>query len=610
LNRSIRVRKRRLGMAGLIASLVATAVPLLGAATPAAADIVTTSTVTASTGATPIAQTNVASGGTLSGLVDGETVTIHVAAPTAADLGGIVQARQCDTGVVITNSADMGPSNTGFCLDAPFAGSTGQSDVSNIAKASPSDTSLDFTFKVGTGTRSVAFDDGTSPPPNVITCNATSPSCTLWIEIARNGGSDFVHYDLAFLSAPDAPVATADPACAKVSWTPAAFTGNAALTTYTVEAVSGDGGVAPAPLTINEPTHTATFAGLTPFKSYTATVKATNAGGLTSVASSPVALVTAGCVGGPVQGDPTVAAPNVTINWSAPPVAGFDGFDIVLTPTSPAGPALAPIHVAAPATSKLVTGLSNGVVYSSVVTATYGASSSAPSNAKTFVIVNTALLKTITVVRPNGALVLTQVCAGGTAPKVDFGAGPVDDPLFPASDVNGGYPYPQDPTTGASLANYPSTCGINLGAGKLIKTGPGAGQFFTASAPLGDISIVDTRDVGTGSGWTVNGKMVDFVNLTGDTIDADELGWVPAKVSDTDGVTFSDGTTYDQTLVPGAAVLPNQANGTGLSNGKQLAFAAEGSRLGIAVANAGLTLWIPITARNGTYTGVLTITAI
>lgn len=610
MTRSFRGRKRRLGTAGLLAALVATAVPLLGAATPAAADTVTTTTTVASTGATPIGQTNVASGGTLQGLVDGETVTIHVTAPTAADLGGIVQARQCDTGVVITNSAEMGPSNTGFCLDAPFAGSAGQAEVSNIPKASPGDAFVDFTFKVGTGARSVAYDDGTNPPPNVITCGATSPSCTLWIEIARNGGSDFVHFDLAFLGAPAAPVAAADPACAKVTWTPAAFTGNAALTSYTVEAVSSDGGVAPAPLTINEPTHTATFAGLTPFTAYTATVKATNAGGLSSVASNAVALVTAGCIGGPAQGDPTVAAPNVTINWSPPPVAGFDGFDIVLTPTSPAGPALAPIHVAASATSKLVTGLQNGVVYSSVVTASYGASSSAPSNAKTFVIVNTALLKTITVVRPNGALVLTQVCAGGTAPTVDLGSGPVPDPLFPGSDVNGGYPYPQDPTTGASIANYPSTCGINLGAGKLIKTGPGAGQFFTASAPLGDISVVDTRDVGTGSGWTVNGKMADLTNATNDVIDADQLGWTPAKVSDTDGVTFSDGSTYDQNLIPGPAVTPNQANGTGLSNGKQLASALEASRLGIAVANAGLTLWIPITARNGTYTGVLTITAI
>ena len=95
---------------------------------------------------------------------------------------------------------------------------------------------------------------------------------------------------------------------------------------------------------------------------------------------------------------------------------------------------------------------------------------------------------------------LTQVCGtpdtAGTSPTIT-GGGP--DPLFSQ------YPYPQDPTTGDAVANYPTNCNINMGPAKLITTGNGAGQFFQASAPLNTVTVVDTRD--TDPGWTVNGRM-------------------------------------------------------------------------------------------------------
>ena len=107
--------------------------------------------------------------------------------------------------------------------------------------------------------------------------------------------------------------------------------------------------------------------------------------------------------------------------------------------------------------------------------------------------------------------------------------------------------------------------------------------------------------------------MADFTQpIPGAIISGDELGWTPAKTSDTGPVTYSDGTTYDQTVTAGPMVLPNQPNGTGLgsASGKVLGSAVATKGLGIAVLDGVLKLYIPITARTGNYTGVLTITAV
>ena len=162
------------------------------------------------------------------------------------------------------------------------------------------------------------------------------------------------------------------------------------------------------------------------------------------------------------------------------------------------------------------------------------------------------------------------------------------------------------------MATYPTNCNVNMGPAKLITTGTGAGQFFTATAPLNTVTVVDTRD--TDPGWTVNGTMGTFTQpIPGAIISGDELGWTPVKTSDTGAVTFSDGTHYDFRRSPPVRWwLSNQPNGTGLgsSSGKVLGSAIATKGLGIAVLDGTLNLWIPITARTGNYTGILTITAV
>jgi hypothetical protein len=314
-------------------------------------------------------------------------------------------------------------------------------------------------------------------------------------------------------------------------------------------------------------------------------------------------------VAGPTNVSAAVAPGQVTVSWQYADSANATGYELVIRDHTTADSTQTVAVAGGGTLSKVVTGLTTGDDYFVKVRATYaGGNFSAFSTPEIEFAPppDSLITQTITVRRPAGALVLTQVCTNAgpaVAPTVTPGGGP--DPLF------GQYPYPQDPTTGDSLASYPTDCAINMGPAKLITSGAGAGQFFQATGALNQVTVVDTRD--TDPGWTVNGRMGTFTQaLPGATISGDELGWTPAKTSDTGAVTFSDGSTYDQTVAAGGIVAPNRPNGTGLgsSSGKVLGNAVATKGLGIAVLDGALLLWIPITARTGNYTGVLTITAV
>ena len=95
------------------------------------------------------------------------------------------------------------------------------------------------------------------------------------------------------------------------------------------------------------------------------------------------------------------------------------------------------------------------------------------------------------------------------------------------------------------------------------------------------------------------------------TFGGNQLGWDPIKVSDTAGFTDGDGNTYDQLVTEGPVVamtIPGVAGGLG--DGELLASAPATDGLGIAVLDADIRLWIPIFAKTGNYTGVLTLTAV
>jgi hypothetical protein len=177
-----------------IAGAVLGAVLLLGSL--AGADVPAGFTVAATTSS----QTNVAAPGPLTGLVDGQVVTVRVTAPSGGEIAGLTRVAQCEADAVITNSADMNPGDTGQCLDVPFPSSQGQAFIQDVPKDSPAAGFVETPFKVGVGTKTVAYDDGTTPPPNTITCNESSP-CSLWIATSHNvsgGGTAFTKYTLSF----------------------------------------------------------------------------------------------------------------------------------------------------------------------------------------------------------------------------------------------------------------------------------------------------------------------------------------------------------------------------------------------------------------------------
>jgi hypothetical protein len=392
--------------------------------------------------------------------------------------------------------------------------------------------------------------------------------------------------------------------------------------------------------------YTFSFSGLTNGTAYTASVAATTAVG----SSRPTTATTT--VGVDNVPAPVVVAPSspspvlITIVPAATPLGAVLLNHVVTIPGVPGSPFILP----AGTNTLSVTGASFGSCgnsFSFTVQATYNA----PFVGDTFSGTNSILcaqvvVQDITVVRPQGALVLTQRCGvfgsaaaysdttfgtlpalaatadadtigaipAGTAPIIDLdGTGPGTatgpDSLFAQ------YPYPVD-SAGIPNPNYPTNCAIDLGTGSLITSGPRAGQYFKATGRIAQITVINTRDAD--SGWTLNGRMSDFTSTTDatDTFSGNLLGWNPEVTWDS--TANLDG--YDMTVTAGGVRQPEPSssttglgagfNSTNMALASSLAQATPGASLGQAVMDARLRLLIPVTADAGTYTGVLTFTTI
>ena len=295
----------------------------------------------------------------------------------------------------------------------------------------------------------------------------------------------------------------------------------------------------------------------------------------------------------------------VNVSWdrltSANPVV--TSYDVVATPTSPAGPALPAVNVPDPGTGTSVSTvltLTNGTTYDITVTANNGLGAgpaSAPVSA-TPQAPNRFIFQQINVTRPNGALVLTQECAS-------------------PAPVPGSYIYPDEnaPIGDVTDVVYPTSCTVDLGTATLVKSGTYSGQYFNAQGTLREITIVDTRH--TDDGWVVNGVLTGTGNFrTGagpfvsgqNQFTGKNLGWSPVAPTVTPPIAANDGDpAYAQAASAGAAVAPVTG---GLKSTRPLATAASGHGLGIARLNAGLSVMIPVFNFPGVYTAQLQITAI
>lgn len=436
---------------------------------------------------------------------------------------------------------------------------------------------------------------------------------TITVTTNPSGGPAQVSFSQgATPTAPTITTVTPDDQSLAVAFTPVPST--PAITGFTVSATPTGGGATVTQAGVGSPI---TVAGLTNGTSYDVTVHATNSVGN----SAESAVVTATPAAAPRPAVTNLAATpgapgsgSVNVTWS-PPASGPvpTGYTVAVAPAGGTVTSTGP-------TSASVTGLSSSTVYTFTVTPQHPAPDTAiAASVQASPLPSAVLMQEITVTRPVGQLVLTQVCgtngdipaeaAGGgfgafTAVPADLtGTGPTltaggsdTDPNYTAGE----YPYPAVP-------NYPTHCGVALGTAKLVTSGTGAGQFYAASALLNQVTVVDTRD--TDPSWNIVGTMGQFSAGTGLTFSGSQLGWNPVA-TDTGAFVNSDNVSYDQLVAAGGVIAPNSLNANGLSTGKTLGSAVAGRGLGIATLDARLKLLIPVWAFSGNYTGVLTISSI
>lgn len=454
-----------------------------------------------------------------------------------------------------------------------------------------------------------------------------------------------------------------------------ASTGDPVVTGYTVTAVPQGGGttVGPKAATPGAAFELNSADGVVNGKVYDVTVTATNALG-TKTSNT----VTTSVVAPPVPGAPAVttsgAAGKVTVNWTNSVPAGATLLNFIVSCNTAANfsgttCANSPSTVSATTFTKEFT-LPVGTYYFRVK-ADYDApfldaeSASVAGSSQSAQL----LVQDITVVRPAGALVLTQKCGVkgsaaayndpqmGILPAIPAtpGADPTGSPAVYAWDANGlstlpagtgpsdpnrtdgkaadvygpaydGYPYPVDANQvpNAVYTQPLTNCAIDLGTARLITNGPNAGQYFATTGQINQLTVVNTQDID--GGWTLNGKMSDFVSTTdaSDTFSGNLLGWNPEVTWDS--LANLDG--YDMEVLAGNIRQPvatastaglgqngatndaAQPDGTLGSKANSLAKATLNKSLGMAVIDARLRLLIPVTADAGTYKGTLTFTTI
>lgn len=151
---------------------------------------------------------------------------------------------------------------------------------------------------------------------------------------------------------------------------------------------------------------------------------------------------------------------------------------------------------------------------------------------------------------------------------------------------------------------------------RLITSGPRTGKYLRATGCIAHVTVVNTRDAD--SGWTLNGRMSNFVSTTDatDTFSGNLLGWDPEVTWDS----TANLDLYDMTVNTGGVRQPQSStsttglgdpsNGTNTTLTGSQAQSPAGASLGMAVMDARLRLLVPVTADAGTYRGTLTFTTI
>lgn len=131
-------------------------------------------------------------------------------------------------------------------------------------------------------------------------------------------------------------------------------------------------------------------------------------------------------------------------------------------------------------------------------------------------------------------------------------------------------------------------------------------SMLQTSGNLNPVTVTDTR--AGNPGWNVSGQATDFGDGASHAINAGNLGWSPSIVDKlaVQNITAGPAVTAAAAIAPGAAAPA----GVGLAGSRTLATAAPLGGNGTAHLTAGLSLNVPTSTVAGTYTSVLTLTAI
>ncbi|MDR2378475.1 MAG: hypothetical protein LBD70_03500 [Bifidobacteriaceae bacterium] len=182
-----------------------------------------------------------------------------------------------------------------------------------------------------------------------------------------------------------------------------------------------------------------------------------------------------------------------------------------------------------------------------------------------------------------------QILADGTWTVLDYTPPVViDDSSLDITVVVPQAGTPPEPPTGLSISVKPGATTLSSSETRV------AGQVWTATGTLGNVTVNDDRQDSAAADWTLNGKASTFIEAGGTTpISPIYLGWTPNKVS-------GAGTA-------GGAV----AVGAGLATDMPLATGTASDTPNVlTTVNATLTLGVPPGAEDGSYKSTLTLTLI
>jgi hypothetical protein len=367
--------------------------------------------------------------------------------------------------------------------------------------------------------------------------------------------------------APTAVAATAGNSAANVTWSPPAGNGGSPVTGYTVTA--SPGGMT---ASVGGTATSADVAGLTNGVSYTFTVKATNLVG-TGPASAPSAPIAPRAVPGAPTG--VSAAPDdgsATVSWSTPADAGGSPITGYVVSWAVNGVNQSTSTVMSTATTRTITGLTNGTTYTFKVAAINAVGTGLASAPSAPVTPASPLIVTATV--PNrvgyrmlgaGGLVYAFGDARdhgepdaqlGTSAAVDIESNPADDGYWVVDETGRVFAYQVphfgnvDPTklrAGEKVTSLSATPGAD---GYWIFTTAGRVLPFGKAKPYGDLlnlelngPVLDSIATPSGNGYYMvasDGGVFTF----GDARFLGSMGAVPLNAPVQSLVPDPDGTGY------------------------------------------------------------------